>query len=45
MKRDTQNNGTQCSVVMLSVTYADCRKQAHYAEGRFAECYGATEIS
>ncbi len=23
---------------MLSVNYAECRKQAHYAECRYAEC-------
>ncbi len=23
---------------MLSVNYAECRKQAHYAECRFAQC-------
>jgi hypothetical protein len=26
---------------MLSVNYAECRKQAHYAECRCAECCGA----
>jgi hypothetical protein len=26
------------SVVMLSVIYAECRKQAHYAECHYAEC-------
>jgi len=26
---------------MLSVNYAECRKQAHYAESRYAECHYA----
>jgi hypothetical protein len=26
---------------MLSVNYAECRKQAHYAECRYAECHYA----
>ncbi len=41
MKRDIQHNG---SVVMLllSVTYAGCHKQTHYAECRYAEFLRAT---
>ncbi len=27
-------------LVMLSVIYAECRKQAHYAKCRYAECHG-----
>ncbi len=43
MKFDTQHNG---SVVMLSVIYAQCRKQTSYAQClyakcRYAECRGA----
>jgi hypothetical protein len=41
MKSDTQHNGTQCSVSMLSVIYVECRKQAHYAECHYAECHYA----
>jgi hypothetical protein len=29
---------------MLSVNYAQCRKQAHYAECRFAERRGAISL-
>ncbi len=40
MKRDTEHNDTQDNggVVMLSVDYAECRKQTHYAQCRHAEC-------
>jgi hypothetical protein len=29
---------------MPSFIYADCRKEAHYAECRYAECRGAQPI-
>jgi hypothetical protein len=29
---------------MLSVNYAECGKQAHYAESHYAECRGASLI-
>jgi hypothetical protein len=46
---DTHHNGIQHniklnatlhkrSVIMLSVIYAECRKQTHYAECHYAEC-------
>jgi hypothetical protein len=38
MKFDAQHNDTQYSVVMLSVIYAECRKEAHYAQCHYAEC-------
>jgi hypothetical protein len=40
MKRDTEHNDTQINggVAMLSVVYAECRQQTHYAECRHAEC-------
>jgi hypothetical protein len=45
--KDAQHNATQyreliCRVsFVLSVIYAECRKQAHYAECRYAECHYA----
>jgi hypothetical protein len=44
MKRNIQQNDTKCSIMLsiqivaiLSVVYAECRKQAHYSESHYAE--------
>ncbi len=47
MKCDTQHNGTQYRVLLcwvlfvLSDIYAECHKQAHYAECHYADWYYA----
>jgi hypothetical protein len=40
MKLNTQRYSLQI-VVMLSVIYAECHIQPHYAECRYAECRSA----